>query len=315
MVLPLTKLALCSALLAAFAYAQTTPDPPSSAMVSPSTGSVQPDPTPPETVEPGTPAINDDSADPSIIVDPASLLPELPPLPPKNATLIGGTLERLDRVRDRITVQVFGGGHMSALFDPRTRVYQGSKELTIADLRQGERVYLDTILNGSTVFAREIRLSSTLSAGESQGIVLRYRNGELTFRDGLAPSPVRVRLAPSTQFFEDRHSVAASTLVTGSLVGIKFDSQGNGHDVAREITILALPGASYTFSGQVVHIDLRTGLLALISAVDHKTYEVYLDSTAPPDDNLQPGVDVTVTANFQDSRYVARTVTINSQNQ
>ena len=315
MLLPLTKLALCSALLAASAYAQTTSEAPPSAVVSPSQGSIQPDATPPETIEPATHAINDDSADPSIIVDPASLLPELPPLPQKNASLIGGTLERLDRVRDQITVQVFGGGHMSALFDPRTRVYQGSKEVTTADLRQGERVYLDTILNGSTVFARTIRLSSTPSAGESQGIVLRYGNGELTFRDGLAPSPVRVRLAASTQFFEDHHSVAASTLVTGSLVGIKFDSQGNGHDVAREITILASPGTRYTFSGQVVHIDLRTGLLALISSVDHKTYEVYLDATAPPDDNLQPGVNVTVIANFEDSRYVARTITINSQNQ
>jgi len=313
-VLPLTKLVLSSVLLTGCAFAQTTPDRPSSAMVSPSTGGVQPETTQPETIEPGAPASKDDSADPSIMVDPASLLPELPALPQKNVSLIGGTLERLDRVRDQMTIQVFGGGHMSALFDPRTRVYRGGKEVTIADLQPGERVYLDTILNGSTVFARSIRLSSTPSAGESQGIVLRYKNGELIFRDALTPSPARVRLAPSTQFFEDRRGVPASTLVTGSLIGIKFDSQGNGHDVAREITILARPGTPYTFSGQLVHIDLRTGLLALISSVDHKTYEVYLDSTVPPDDNLQPGVNVTVIANFEDSRYVARTITINSQN-
>ena len=315
MVLPLIKLALCGALLTACAWAQTTPDPPSSVVVSSSTGGIQPDTTQPGTIKPGTPAIEDDSTDPSIMVDPASLLPALPELPPKNVSFIAGTLERLDRVRDQITVQVFGGGHMSALFDPRTRVYRGGKEVTIADLQQGERVYLDTILNGSTVFARTIRLSSTPSGGEGQGIVLRYRNGELTFRDALNPSPVRVRLAPSTQFFVEHHSVPASTLVTGSLVGIKFDSEGNGHEVAREITILASPGTRYTFSGQLVHIDLRTGLLALISSVDHKTYEVYLDSTAPPDDNLQPGVNVTVIANFEGSRYVARTITINSQNQ
>ena len=315
MVLPLTRLALCSALLTALAWAQATAEPPPSAVVSSSTGSMQPDTTRLGTTEPPTPGIEDDSTDPSIMVDPASLLPELPALPPKNASLIGGTLERLDRVRDQMTVRVFGGGHMSARFDPRTRVYRGGKEVTIADLQEGERVYLDTILNGSTVFARTIRLSSRPSAGEGQGIVLRYRNGELTFRDALNPSPVRVRLAPSTRFFEEHHSVPASTLVTGSLVGIKFDSEGNGHEVAREITILALPGTRYTFSGQLVHIDLRTGLLALISSVDHKTYEVYLDSTAPPDDNLQPGVNVTIIANFEDSRYIARTITINSQNQ
>ena len=313
-VLPLTKLVLCSALLTACAYAQITPDPPSSVMASPPTGS-PPDATPPGTIEPGAPAARDDSSDASIVVDPASLLPQLPALPAKNASLVGGTLERLDRVRDRLTVHVFGGGHISALFDPRTRVYRGGKEVTIADLQPGERVYLDTILNGSTIFARAIRLSSTPSAGESQGIVLRFKNDELIFRDQLAPSPVRVRLPPSTQFFEDHRSVPASTLVTGSLVGIKFDSQGNGHDVAREITILALPGTRYTFSGQVVHIDLRSGLLVLVSSVDHKTYEIHLDSGAPPDDNLQPGINVTVVANFEDSRYVASTITINSQNQ
>ena len=312
--LPLTKLVLCGALLTASAYAQTMPDPPSSGMVSPPTGSDRADTTQPGTIEPGAPATSDDSAGASIIADPASLLPELPALPARNASLIGGTLERLDRVRDRLTVHVFGGGHMSALFDPRTRVYRGGKEVTIADLQPGERVYLDTILNDSTVFARTIRLSSTPSAGESQGIVLRYKSDELTFSDALAPSPARVRLTPSTQFFEDHHNVPASTLRTGSLVGIKFDSEGNGHDVAREITILALPGARYTFSGQVVHLDLRAGLLALISPADHKTYEIHLDSSAPPDDDLQPGVTVTVIANFENARYVARTITVTSQN-
>src|SRR5579864_8011655 len=38
-------------------------------------------------------------------IDPASLLPDLPPLPKAKASLIGGTIGRLDRVRDQITVQ------------------------------------------------------------------------------------------------------------------------------------------------------------------------------------------------------------------
>jgi hypothetical protein len=83
--------------------------------------------------------------------------------------------------------------------------------------------------------------------------------------------------------------------------------------VAREISILALPGTRYTFAGEIVHIDLRTGLLVINSSTDHKTYEVYLDPSVPPDDNLHPGSLVTVIANFEGSRYVARNLTINSQ--
>src|ERR1700680_3668161 len=38
-------------------------------------------------------------------LDPASLLPDLPSLSNEKASLIGGTIGKLDRVRDQITVQ------------------------------------------------------------------------------------------------------------------------------------------------------------------------------------------------------------------
>src|SRR5260370_29398898 len=47
---------------------------------------------------------------PETMVDPLSLVPDLPKLPPAKASLIGGNIGKLDRVRDQITVQVFGGG-------------------------------------------------------------------------------------------------------------------------------------------------------------------------------------------------------------
>ena len=303
----LGKVAVASPLVIGVVLAQTPSDPPPSAIVSPSSGSIQP-----ESIQPGTPA-PENSVENSIIVDPASLLPDLPPVPPKNATLVGGTVERLDRVRDQVTVRVFGGGRVNALFDPRTRVYRGTKEVTIADLRPGERIYLDTILDGTTVFAKNIRLSSASAAGESQGIVVKYGGDDLVIRDALSPSPVRIRLSRSTKFVRGSQTVPATTLVPGSLISVAFEAQGNGHDVARQISILALPGTRYTFVGQVVHIDLRAGLLVLNSSIDHKTYELYLDSAANPDDQLQPGANVTVIANFENSRYVARSVKIDSQ--
>src|SRR5579859_3919939 len=308
MSLRLAKFAVGAALLSSLAYAQGSSEPPaSSAIVSDPTapaeaaarpGSIQPDPanastnasplsievipsdtpenTSTEIIKPNKSTAPEEAA---IVADPASLLPDLPPLPKAKATLVGGTLEHLDRVRDQVTVRVFGGGTVKALFDPRTHVYRGSKEVTVADLRQGERIYLDTVLDGSTVFARSIRLNANTAVGESQGVVTRYRpdRGELTIRDGISPNPVDVRLSPSTKFLQGNREVAASILVPGTLVTVNFASQGDSRGVAREVSILALPGTQYTFSGQVVHIDLRNGLLVLNSSTDRKTYELYLD--------------------------------------
>ena len=102
-------------------------------------------------------------------------------------------------------------------------------------------------------------------------------------------------------------------LVAGSLVSISFASDGTGHDTASEISILAQPGTQYTFAGEVVHIDLRTGLVVLRSSTDNKTYEVYLISSIIPDESLHPGALITVVADFDGSRYLARNLSINSQ--
>ena len=121
---------------------------------------------------------------------------------------------------------------------------------------------------------------------------------------------MKIRLSSSTKFVRDGRTVAASTVVPGSLISVDFDSRGKGNDVAREISILALPGTRYTFVGQVVHLDLRAGLLVLNYSIDHKTYEIHLNPQATPDDNLQAGANVTISANFDNSRYVARSVTV-----
>ena len=250
-------------------------------------------------------------------VDPASLLPDLPKLPPAKASLIGGTIGRLDRVRDQITVQVFGGGKMKISFDPRTRVYHDHAEASLADLREGDRVYIDTILDGSAVFARAIRLKTSAAAGESQGIVTSYRadKGELQINDALSPSTVKIRVTPQTQIVVGDHSASAGRLAPGTMVAIKFGPRQDGDEVAREISVLASPGQTFTFVGQVTAIDLRLGLLALTSSVDHKTYEIYLDpSVSGVDDNLRPSAEVTVLTRFQNNRYEARSVTVNSQN-
>ena len=317
----LAKIAVGYGMLIAFAYGQITPEPAASAVVSPSNSlnestpkESNATPSPSIEIEPGQPA--DSTADASIVVDPLSLLPDPKPIPTSKATLTGGTIGKLDRVRDEIMLDVFGGGRQKILFDPRTRIYVGQKETSAIDLKEGERVYVDTVLDGDTVFARSIRLRSTSAMAESQAVVVKYRpeRGELTLRDSLSPSSIRVRMTPSTRLVQGNRVVSASSLSTGCLVSVKFSPEGNGREVAREISILAQPGVRYTFVGQVVHLDLRSGLIVLNSSTDHKTYEIYLDPSRTPDENLQLGATVTVVTNLDGWRYMARTISIEPQN-
>lgn len=305
------KLAVGLILLTSLAYAQAASGPSTSAMVSAKKDGADAA----GSIEPVKPSHVDDSTDHSITVDPGSLLPDLPPLPRANATLIGGTVERLDRVRDRVLVHVFGGGKMMVLFDPRTVVHRAGKETSVADLQQGERIYLDTILDGDKVYARAIRLTVPHASGESQGVVLKYRadRNELVLRDAISPAPVQVKLNSATQIMQGQRVLPASMLVPGTLVTINFAPDVNGRNTASEISILALPGAEYTFAGAVVHIDLRTGLVVLKSSTDNKTYEVYLNPSITPDENLHPGAAITVVTRFDGSRYLAGNLTVNSQ--
>jgi len=297
-------------MLAIPAVSQVTNEPSSSAMISPKAeGKVD------GSIEPRKPSIAEDSEDNSIAVDPFTLLPDLPPVPKANATLVGGTVERIDLVRDKVTVRLFGGGKESFLFDPRTQIFRGRRTVTVADLHEGDRIYLDTILEGSNVFARSMRLNVAHATGTSQGVVVRFRNdrGELTLRDALSPNSVDVRVTASTTVLQDNRAVTINALVPGSLVSVVFSSAAGAGNTATKISILAQPGTKYTFSGQVVHIDLRTGLLVLNSSTDHKTYEVYLATGLSPDENLRPGANVTVTTDFDGQRYVARNISFNSQ--
>ncbi len=274
------------------------------------TADAQPDPT----VQPSHAAIQpleDDTA----LVDPASLLPDLPPVPPGNAALIGGTLDRLDRVRDRMTVRPFGGGKMVIAFDPRTKIYRGTELVSSSDLRKGDRIYVDTILDGSTVFAKNIRLKASISAaGDGQGTILNYRAGkhELIIRDSLSPQPLHVLVTPQTRYVQRSQAVSEAQLIPGTLVSVKFAPRQSGLDVAQEINILAVPGSHFTFAGRVEALDLRLGLLVLTSTTDRKTYEIHLDpSLVDAEDTLRPGVEVTAETSFDGRGYVARSVSVN----
>ena len=263
-----------------------------------------------------TPAANEpaDNADAAAdtSVDPASLLPAVPSLPPQKASLIGGTVDKMDRVRDVLTVRVFGGGKMKIYFDPRTKILRNGDPALPSDLHRGDHVSIDTILNGGTVFARNIRLTSSMS-GESQGIVVSYNGGsDLELRDTLSPRVLKLRVTPQTRVIDHGHTASTSELVRGTLVAIKFGYSKDGHNVVEEVNVLAVPGRTFTFVGHVTNLDLHNGLIVLTSATDGKSYEIHYDPVAlQVDEKLEKAADITVVTRYDGSHYVANSVKVN----
>jgi hypothetical protein len=261
-------------------------------------------------IQPTSSAVSPNNAN-----DTASLLPDLPPLPKGPASVLGGTVRNLDRVRDRIVLHVFGGRNMVLLFDGRTHVYRDGQTASISALASGEHVSIDTVLDGKDVFARNIRILTQSPDAQSSGQVLNYDPGrqELSLRDALSPEPIKLRLAGNTVVLRGDRAVSLGELQPGALVAVKFVPAADGRDVAREISILALPGTEFGFSGRVATLDLHTGLLVVIDPRDRKSYEIRFDPAAVRvRGDLREGADVVVTASFDGTRYVAGTIAVNT---
>ena len=142
---------------------------------------------------------------------------ELLPQPRGQTTLVGGTVRLLDPVRDQVTVRVFGGRDMVVLFDDRTRFFRDGVASTPGDLQIGARVYLDTAMAGSGIFARSVRILTQSANGQSNGQLQSYdaASGELVLRDVLAPEPANFRLAPGATVLRDGKPASPSELRPG----------------------------------------------------------------------------------------------------
>jgi len=247
--------------------------------------------------------------------------PSLPPLPSGRSTVIGGAIRGVDHVRDQFTLNVFGGRTLKVLFDARTQVYRDGLKSDLRGLRAGDHISVETVLEGTSVFARSIHLLSVFPEGDCQGQVLNYDpiDRELTVRDVLSREPVKLRVPAGTVFVRQGQDastsmdVGSSKLSKGTLVSVKFHSDNNGQGVVSQITILATPGTAFVFVGNVVSLDLHSGLLALVDPRDGRRYDVFFDSARfPMSREIHEGADITLTADFDGSRYVARAITINS---
>jgi hypothetical protein len=217
-------------------------------------------------------------------------------------------------VRDQLVLKNFGGGHTKVLVDERTRIYvDGTPNGHFRDLRRGERIHLDTIPDGTQVFAQGIFLLRKAAVMESSGQVLSYRSstGELTMTDSALAEPVKVRLLPSTVISHRNQPISAANIGQGSLVSVAFQMDADGRATAHTISVLAKRGDEFTFSGRVLHLDISRRLAVLEDPDDRKTYEIYFDpGRLQSGDSLHEGSNASISATFDGRRYVANTVTM-----
>lgn len=244
----------------------------------------------------------------------------LPPVPKGKSTIMGGEIQDVDSVRDRLTLRVFGQKPVKILFDERTQVYLDGKTIRLRELHSHDHASIQTVLDGSDIFALSIHILSRPAEGEYQGQVLKYdpESSELSVSSALSHQPLKLLVPRITRVVREGQAVsssrpsAASDLVKGTLISVKFESDMNGRGVASQITILASPGSAFEFSGSISSIDLHSGLLVLVDPLDEKSYEIFVDFTRfPTGKNLHDGDFVRVTATFDGARYSASAIHVN----
>ncbi len=235
---------------------------------------------------------------------------DLPPLPKGTVSLIGGTVIRVDPIRDRVVLRAFGGRDVSVDFDVRTRILRQETPVSTRELRPGARIYADTTLVNGRIFAKTIRIGPSAATGEASGQVTAYDPGtrRLKVRNALAAEPLEVQITPTTTIRTGERTVDPSTLTAGSLVHVTFRPGERSHQAA-QIDILAQPGSTFTFAGKMTFVDLRVGYVAIADQAGANTYEVAVDHLTPAvKRQLKEGTDVIVQAKFDGQKYQAQSV-------
>jgi hypothetical protein len=244
----------------------------------------------------------------------------LPPAPRGKSTIMGGEIQRVDTVRDEFTLKVFGQRPQKILFDERTEVYCDGTKIPLRELVHSDHASVQTVLDGTAVYALSVHLMSQSPEGEYQGRVLNYNpeNGELAISSVELHEPFKLFVPGNTpiarvgqQAFASAHS-GPSDLVRGALLSVKFLSDKKGRRVASEIAVLDTPGFAFEFSGILSSLDMQSGLLVVVDLADDKSYQISFDSTTlPAIQNLHEGDHVRVTASFDGAHYVASALTAN----
>ncbi len=270
-------------------------------------------PTPIPQAQPKTDILDSSATSGALVTDGHDPILDPAPVPRTTTTMVGGTITGVDRLRNKMTVHVFGGGHWTVNFDERTHIFHNGRETTQLAIKKGERVYVDTQLdnNKHDIFARNIRVGVAELPADADGqiIAIDPRHNELTLRDTLNSVPVRFAVDPETRISNGQTPAAFKDVKPGTLVHVRFAASSPNRGLAREVSIIAVPGSTFTFAGKVTFLDLHRGLLAVQNSTDDKNYEIHFAPSAVSNRNeLGVGRDVLVRATFEGARYMAQSV-------
>jgi hypothetical protein len=279
------------------------------------TGTAQPaaTPTPIPQARPKTDILDSSATSGALVTDGHDPILDPAPVPRTTTTMVGGTISGVDRLRNKMTVHVFGGGHWTVNFDERTHIFHNGAETTQLALKKGERVYVDTQLdnNKHDIFARNIRVGVAELPADADGqiIAIDPKHNELTLRDALNSVPVRFAVDPETRISNGQTPAAFKDVKPGTLVHVRFAASSPNRGLAREVSIIAVPGSTFTFAGKVTFLDLHRGLIAVQNSTDDRNYEIHFAPSAVSHrDELGVGRDVLVRATFEGTRYMAQSV-------
>lgn len=250
----------------------------------------------------------------------ASVKAPLPAAPLGKSTIMGGEIQKLDTVRDQFQLKAFGQKPMTILFDERTQVYLDGKRIRLRDMHSESTASIQTVLDGTSVFAISIHLLSREPEGEFHGQVLSYNpdSRELTVRASSSREPVKLVVpmnTPITRQGQIERSLlrsGLSDLVKGTLVSLTFEPNKQGQGITNAIEVLAIPGSAFVFGGSLSSLDMHSGLMSVIDPGDRNSYQIVFDpSKFPTSQTWHEGDSVRVVATFDGFRYVADSVAVN----
>jgi hypothetical protein len=241
----------------------------------------------------------------------------LPAVPSGTSTIMGGEIRDVDPVLDRFTLAIPGEKSMKILFDERTQIFSDGKRIPLRQFRPTQHASVQTTLDGSSVFALSVHILSKVKEGEYRGEVAGFdpATGNLELVTGKGRDPITIRVTNETKFERIGQSSFASAksdssdLLQGTLVSIAFEPDGKGRGSATQITLLATPGSRFVFDGNLLSLDVHTGIMTLLDPRDNRNYQIAFDpGTASWNQIVHAGQHVRITAEYDGTRYVAQDV-------
>jgi hypothetical protein len=241
----------------------------------------------------------------------------IPSLPKGTSTILGGSIREIDPVLDRFTLNIVGEKPMRILYDQRTQLFVDGKRISLNQFRPAEHASVQTTLDGTSVFAISIHILSRLQQGDYNGQVVSYdpTTGNLEVVGNRGGDPIRLRVSSSTTFERKGQEGSSGTpagpgdLQPGSLVALEFNPDGKGKGSATRITVLATPGSTFVFTGNLVSLDSRIGTMMVLDPRNDQTYQIHYNPGALASlQNIHPGEHVRVSTRYDGTQYLAENI-------